>query len=1343
MSFAELTWDGNSSPWTNGSGTADDPFLIETPQQLSYLSDMVSEGMHSYADTFFLQTEDLNLNNQLWTPIGVSASSAFQGNYDGGGKYIKNIQFDGLNNNYIALFGYVMSGSISNLTVQGALTSTASKNYMAAIVASGIDVSLTNCMNKSNVPVSIRYAGGIIAYIDGGSVTRCSNIGAVSTDINILYAVSYAGGIVGNVNGNVVITQCSNTGCVSATSSSYSTYATAYAGGIVGCSSGITGCSYCFARGSVIANVLTEAGVKYARAYGIGYNINASDCYFAGTIKASYASGGISNMNSTNCYCNNDCGAFSSYSEVSRTLNQMKTETFVNQINNGQYVFRMDYSDINDGFPVLAWQQPVIYFSVRGYGIENRGTVIGGGEYVLEDTATVEAVPNSGCYFVSWSDGVTDNPRSLKVTKDTILVAIFAQMPIASIYQDCSKNGPDLASQNNNDTSENGFEMVDLGLSVYWATTNVGASSPEDRGNCFAWGEVAPKNEYTFNTYIYSGDTYNTFSKYCTDSSYGTVDNLTTLLPSDDAAYVNWGGKWRMPTKNEWDELHRQCTFSDTTLNGVSGFQVTGRNGNSIFLPFVNMVSGYSYEAGDVDVGFYWSSSLFSGNPRSAYDFRFTQGEYVSVLENIRAYGEAVRPVLPRNTRTLTLYADGCDSPAIFTYPAGESVYVNATPLENGHFVAWSDGVTDNPRSVIMTNDNSFTAIFAFNEYTVNGETHLSGDQITLTAPDSACCSFSSWSDGATANPYVFTLTKDTDITPIYTLNQFTISASATNGSVSGAGTYNCGDEVTLTATPATGYHFVAWNDNNSDNPRVMILTQDTSFTATFALNEHTVNGETHLYGDPVLLMASDSTCYTFSKWSNGATANPYVFTLTKDTVITPIYTLNRYQITWNGENGNILEQDSLDCGDMPVFSGAVPQKPATAQYTYTFSGWYPAVTEAAANTVYTAVFDTVVNRYPVSFYDFDGSLIRTDSLPYGQYPEFGSPLPSRPATPEYTYLFQSWVPALAPVTSEASYQASYAASLNSYTVLFLDADGSPLRSVDCFYGELPVFEGLQPAHPASDSCRYIFRGWSPDLQSVTEDAVYTAVFDTIVNRYPVAFYHFDGSLLFCDSLPYGQMPAFADSVPVMSESPEFVYTFRGWMPAPVPVRAAASYVALFDADVRTYPVSFYDFDGSLIAREDYRYGSYPHFDGADPVRDDTPAFSYAFTGWSPAFSVVLDTAAYVAQYDSLINSYTVSAVAEHGTVTGTGTYVYGTEVMLLALPDDGFEFSSWSDGEVANPRTIVVESDVEVEAWFVESSTSLDESESSSSVVKFIHNGSLYLFRNGHLFTVQGQLVK
>ena len=105
--------------------------------------------------------------------------------------------------------------------------------------------------------------------------------------------------------------------------------------------------------------------------------------------------------------------------------------------------------------------------------------------------------------------------------------------------------------------TENGHEYVDLGLPsrIKWATCNVGATTPEEYGDYFAWGETEPKDNYDWSTYKWCNESNATMTKYCTDSSYGTVDNKTVLELEDDAAYVNWGGNWRMPTKAELDEL--------------------------------------------------------------------------------------------------------------------------------------------------------------------------------------------------------------------------------------------------------------------------------------------------------------------------------------------------------------------------------------------------------------------------------------------------------------------------------------------------------------------------------------------------------------------------------------------------------------------------------------------------------------------------------------------------------------------------------------------------------------------------------------------------------------------
>ena len=189
----------------------------------------------------------------------------------------------------------------------------------------------------------------------------------------------------------------------------------------------------------------------------------------------------------------------------------------------------------------------------------------------------------------------------------------------------------------------NGHEYVDLGLSVKWATCNVGASKPEEYGDYFAWGETQPKSTYNWRTYKYCNGSSTSLTKYCTNSSYGTVDNKTILEAADDAARANWGGSWRMPTREEQDELRQQCTWTWTTQNGVNGYKVTGTNGNSIFLPAAG--DRYDRSLGDAGcIGYYWSSSLNTGSPSSAWSVDFYSG-YVGRYGYDRSYGFSVRPV--------------------------------------------------------------------------------------------------------------------------------------------------------------------------------------------------------------------------------------------------------------------------------------------------------------------------------------------------------------------------------------------------------------------------------------------------------------------------------------------------------------------------------------------------------------------------------------------------------------------------------------------------------------------------------------------------------------------------
>ncbi len=172
-----------------------------------------------------------------------------------------------------------------------------------------------------------------------------------------------------------------------------------------------------------------------------------------------------------------------------------------------------------------------------------------------------------------------------------------------------------------------GYEYVDLGLSVYWATCNVGASAPTDYGDYFAWGETEPKEEYTGENSVTYGE---------------TMDDIAGD-PTYDAARANWGGSWRLPTQDELDELVDNCENTWAIQGGIYGYKITGPNGNSIFLS----AAGYRYETSlgyTGESGGYWSSSPSGDGTYGAYSLSFDSG-YFGRYWNNRDYGRSVRPV--------------------------------------------------------------------------------------------------------------------------------------------------------------------------------------------------------------------------------------------------------------------------------------------------------------------------------------------------------------------------------------------------------------------------------------------------------------------------------------------------------------------------------------------------------------------------------------------------------------------------------------------------------------------------------------------------------------------------
>ena len=265
---------------------------------------------------------------------------------------------------------------------------------------------------------------------------------------------------------------------------------------------------------------------------------------------------------------------------------------------NSEFMFVVTY-DANGGEGIM--QPDTFYYGVLGT-LSNNSYIKGNSYFVNWNTKA----DGSG---ISYSDS-----QQLMISKN---ITLYAQWILAE---------------------ENGHIYVDLGLSVKWAACNIGAESPEEFGEYFAWGETEPYDPNR--KYKFSGED----RQY---TKYNTTDNKLVLDEEDDAAIVNWGGSWRMPNEADWEELYENCDCSWIILNGVACNQVTSKiNGNSIFLP----AAGYNLRGSILDIGnygFYWLNYLDPNyGPGSArYMGVHNSGIYNSI--NSRGVGRSIRPVCP------------------------------------------------------------------------------------------------------------------------------------------------------------------------------------------------------------------------------------------------------------------------------------------------------------------------------------------------------------------------------------------------------------------------------------------------------------------------------------------------------------------------------------------------------------------------------------------------------------------------------------------------------------------------------------------------------------------------
>ena len=478
-------------------------------------------------------------------------------------------------------------------------------------------------------------------------------------------------------------------------------------------------------------------------------------------------------------------------------------------------------------------------------------------------------------------------------------------------------------------------------------------------------------------------------------------------------------------------------------------------------------------------------------------------------------------------------------------------------------------------------------------------------------------------------------------------------------------------------------YTFQNWVTQNGGNIQASLtnITSDTNVYACFAetVNSYTITfnnddgtqlqqtqveyGLTPSYtgATPTKTETAEFT-YEFDGWS------PTLVAVSENATYVAQFnqTKRSYTIVWkNGET--TLKTETLQYGTLPAYDGTEPSKDATAEYTYTFGGWSPSITNVTQNTTYTAQFKQTKNKYAVVFKDYDGDILKYDVLEYGTT-IIPPSAPTRPATKEYTYTFSGWQNYIDEMTvnQDVQFVASYTQTLNKYTITFNNDDGTQLQQTQVEYGLTPSYTGATPTKAETAEFTYEFYGWSPTLVAVSENATYVAQFNQTKRSYTIVWKNGETTLK-TETLQYGALPGYDGTEPSKDATAEYTYTFDGWSPNITNVTQNTTYTAQFKQTKNKYAVVFKDYDGDILKYDVLEYGT-TIIPPSAPTRPATKEYTYTFSGWQnyEADMIVTQDVQFVASYTQEV-------------------------VKTVTVKDDNFNIEVDLDEDLANEASLVV----------------------------------------------------
>ena len=380
---------------------------------------------------------------------------------------------------------------------------------------------------------------------------------------------------------------------------------------------------------------------------------------------------------------------------------------------------------------------------------------------------------------------------------------------------------------------------------------------------------------------------------------------------------------------------------------------------------------------------------------------------------------------------------------------------------------------------------------------------------------------------------------------------------------------------------------------------------------------------------------------YKFKGWTPSIVAVTGEATYTAEYKATP----RTYTVTFYNDDKSVYDSRTWSYGTTP--SCSEPTKSGSDQYTYKFLGWGNGILPVAGDTSYTAVFDTIVNRYAVDYYNGEQFILR-DSVAYGVVPVYAGETPTKAADAQYSYTFNGWNNPLVAVKGDAIYKAEFTPTLNKYHITFFDEDGVSVKEEkDVDYGTLPTYTGETPTKAADAQYTYTFSTWGEGLKVVTKDTNYVAVYSSTLNKYTVTFFDEDSvTVIESKSWDYGTTPTC--TAPTKAATAQYTYTFAGWSTPVVAVTGETGYKATYSSTVNTYSVVFYDEDSeTVLDNQTLEYGAMPVYAGTTPTKAEDEQYTYEFAAWTPVIVAVTQAAEYHATYKATEKPHVPSSIEQ------------------------------------------------------------------------------------------------